>query len=241
MIIYFHASGLPDTGATYGRHMDSELIQIIIPAGTPPGGLAEVVNRHISESDRTALTGNLELLLINTHGSPGTLHLGGIEEENSDCDITIHNYQSLTSIFRPFFKPVAEGGLGVEIHGCGVAASSVTPHCLASGCDDIEDPDVGYRFVYALACGFNTRVRASIFSEQVSDYEGLFERNPHHKSGDLIEALPSSDPDWHGHAAHVIVPGLEQEGGTMTRLRATFHPPLILRDPRTDTTRRPLW
>lgn len=241
MIIYFHASRLADTGATYGRHMDSDLIHIIIPIGTPPSSLAGIVNRHISESDRADLVGNLELLLINTHGSPGTLHLGGIEEENSDCDITIHNYQFLTSIFRPLFKPVAEGGRGVEIHGCGVAASSLAPHCIVAGCNDIEDPDVGYRFVYALACGFNTRVRASTFSEQVADYDGLFEHNPDHKHGDLIEALPSSDTDWHGHVGHVNVPGLEHEGGTLRRLLASVHPPLVLRDPRTDTTRRPLW
>lgn len=222
MIIYLHAAGLVDTGAVYGRHLSRDTHQIIVPENTLPSRIRDIVTQSFSGSEDDFANGTVELLLINSHGSPGRLHLGGIT--NSESDIDIHNVNELTGIFRPLLKPVSQGGEGVEIHGCGIAAASLMM-CNGEPTDEIDDPEIGYRFVYALACGFNSRVRASA-SDQVPDYEGLFEDT-------LVQADADDDEDWHGHVFRPLNTGLLHEGGFMTQLRAMTNPPPISSDLRT--------
>lgn len=239
MIVYLHADGLSDTGATYGRHLGragAEIHQIIVPEDTPPSGLRAVVTRSFERTPRSLDPASIEMLMINSHGSPGTLHLGGILPENSECDITEDNVESLTAIFRPALKPLDQGGEGVEIHGCGVGSASLRQACDSSGCeltDEIEDGEIGYRFIYALARGFNTRVRASA-SNQIPDFEGLFENT-------MLEAMPGTDDDWHGHVINASSsslvhtpsgPGWLEHGAEWTRLGAVFRPPSHRDDPR---------
>ncbi len=210
MIIYLEAYEIPEAGATFGRHSGREVRHIILPEGTAPHQIGEIVSRSFSESESSSLSGTVDLLVINSHGSPGRLHLGGVTDSENDIDI--HNYERLTSVFRPLLKPRDQGGEGVEIHACQVAAGSLIDGCGHDECGSIEpeeiaDPEFGFRFVFALACGFNNRVRASVNS-QVADIDGLIE-------GVVVEARPDDDVDFHGHVVQLVDPRLSHSADSV--------------------------
>lgn len=242
MIVYLSAAGVDDAGRTFGRHLREDIHQIIVPENTSPSRISHIVTQSFREREGGAPAGSINLLVINSHGSPGRIHLGGVT--NSETDIDIHNESDLTSVFRPLLKPRDQGGEGVEIHACQIASGSLLRGSDGILTDEVEDAEIGFRFIYALARGFNIRVRTSS-SPQVTDYEGYFEDT-------LIEAEPDDDEDWHEHITSNNYPGLLHEGGNLTRLGAIFLPPPMTHDPRTgrrreipdprrDTTRRPLW
>jgi hypothetical protein len=186
VILYLHASGLVDTGRTFGRHRgERDVRHIVVPEDTRVSDIAPMVLASFSSEEQSAPGHIIELLMINSHGSPGRLHLCGTSDEATD--IFEGNASQFATPFRPWLRPLSEGGQGVEIHGCGICGGHLIP-----GTDEIDDAEIGFRFVYALACAFNIRVQASA-SAQVADDYGLFEDS-------LVVALPGDDGDldWHG-------------------------------------------
>jgi hypothetical protein len=206
MIVYLVSADIPDGNVTFERHRGRDVRRVTIPHGVAASGVGSRVLATFSEAERTAPAGLIESLIINTHGSPGIIHLGGITDD--DYDINIDNVDDFTAPFRPLMKPMEAGGEGVEIHSCGVAAAHVDP---ITG--EIDDGDRGFEFIYRLACGFGTRVRAS-GSDQIPDAEGLFEDT-------LVEATPGDESDSpRSHLVSVRDPRLLRPGGYLARVEA---------------------
>jgi len=248
MIVYIHSYDVADAGRTFGRHLGREVKHVVVPESTQVSDVARLVLSSFTVEERSSAAGSIDLLILNSHGSPGVLHLGGIEDDA--FDLHIGNAAAFAEPFARFLKSGRSGGQGVEIHGCGVAGGSLMRGCNGEVTDEIDDPHIGFRFLYALACGFESRVMASA-SPQVSDYDGFFEDTLICASPDSVVVTPDEDDsdDWNGHVFQVPESPLLHEGGVGTRIRAMFNPPPMAVDPRRsgprvpsrDTIRRPLW
>lgn len=211
MIVYLHSVDVSDAGRTFGRHRGQDVLHVQMPTDTAVSRAAEVVR-----SATGIVSGTIDLLVINTHCSPGRIHLSGVEDDT--YDVSEQNVELFAPPFAPMLKPADQGGQGVEIHGCYVAAGSVDPRT-----GEIDDPDLGLRFLYLLACGFRHQVMGTA-SPQVSDSAGLFE-------DDVVIAMPDSDPDWHGHLCRSSDPRISHRSSIETRIDA-FFTSLTWRDPR---------
>lgn len=207
MIVYIHSHDISDAGRAFGRHSGRDVRHVVVSEDTRPADVAARVREAFNDEERASREGLIDLLVINAHGSPGVIHIGGIEVDTND--VNIDNAEIFAQPFASLMKPTRNGGQGVEVHGCGVAAGSIDP---LTG--ETEDGEIGFRFVYALACAFGINVKAS-GSPQVSDSQGLFEDS-------LVEAFPSDDEDWNTHVFAVNDTDSVHEGGTWTRIEAMY-------------------
>lgn len=209
MIVYIHSHDVPDAGRTFDRHSASDVMHISLEERIMPAEVGHRVERALrTRTSREDVNETIDLLILNMHGSPGRLHIGGIED--ADYDVTEENAEAFSGPFASLLKRMgSDGGQGVELHGCYIAAASIDP---ISG--EIEDSEIGYRFIYKLANGFESRVLASA-SPQIADSEGLFEDS-------LIVAEPGDDGDWHGHVTRSLDPDYVHSGGILTRARSVL-------------------
>ncbi|MER3430668.1 MAG: hypothetical protein C4324_06425 [Blastocatellia bacterium] len=180
MIVYLHTVEKIDKARTFARHERSDVRHIGVPPGIDVRLLAKYVVRQFSEEEQKNPEGLIELLLINSEGNSGELYLGGAASEGSY--VYIGNAVPFGRSFARLLMPPRKGGQGVEIHGCAVAAPEIDPRT-----GSIRDAESGLRFIFALACGFNSRVRAS--------REPLGSENDDYFGESLAEAYPS-DGDW---------------------------------------------
>jgi hypothetical protein len=201
MIVYLHSSDAITGGRTLARHGSEDVWSVQIPPNTPVSRAAEVVRSAGGD-----IRGAIDLLVIDSHCSPGRIHLGG--EADDTFDITERNAGLFAQPFASMFKPADKGGRGVEILGSYVAAASVD-----SRTGEIDDPDLGVRFLYTLACGFLQRV-TGYASPQTSDAEGTFDG--------VVVAMPDSDPDWYSYLSRNSDRGVSHGGDFGTRMDTFF-------------------
>jgi hypothetical protein len=180
MIVYLHTVEKIDKARTFGRHERADVRHIAIPPGIDVRLLAQYVVRQFSEEEQKKPEELIELLIINTEGSCGELYLGGAAAEGSY--VYIGNAIPFGRSFARLLTPPRKGGQGIEIHGCAAAAPETDPRT-----GSIRNAEAGLRFIFALACGFNSRVRAS--------REPLITGNEEFFGESLVEAYPS-DGDW---------------------------------------------
>lgn len=192
------------------RHDGRDVRHVVVPAHTSVRSIAIGVLGVLTDEERATPNGSVDMLLFNSHGGPGIIHIGE--------GITHHNVATLGELTGPLLKPIVEGGEGIEIHCCEVAAGSTECellypstsqghamtrsilHSRSHARSEVSSPDeqnsIGVRFLYAMACSFDIRVRASLH-RQVPDWYGFFE-------GSIVEALPDTDIDWHSHVRQVM-------------------------------------
>lgn len=180
MIVYLHSAEKEKAIRTFDRHLRSDVRHVVVPKGADIRRLAEFVVSRFSDEEKKKPEGLIELLIIHSEGGPGEIHIGGSGEEGST--IYIGNAIRFGATFAKLLAPPRKGGQGVELHGCEAAAAETDPR---SG--EIRDADCGLKFIFALACGFNTRVRAS--------RDPLVPGNEEFFGESLAEAFPG-DGDW---------------------------------------------
>ncbi|MEW6361233.1 MAG: hypothetical protein AB1477_03840 [Acidobacteriota bacterium] len=199
MIVYLHSAEKAKNIRTFDRHRRSDVRHIVLPKGPDIRLIAEFVVSHFSDEEKQKPEGLIELLVINSDGTGGETYIGGADAEGSI--IYIGNAFSFGRSFARLLAPPRKGGQGIEIHGAAAAAPERDPR---SG--NIVDPNYGLKFIFALACGFNSRVRASC-EPQVSGNEEFFGET-------LAEAYPG-DGDWEDHV--FVRPGQDNPGNFASR------------------------
>lgn len=190
MYLYIHSDEMADTGRTFDRHRSMDVRHVVVPAETSVTEILRRATDELTAEERAASTPPIDLLIFNAHGSPGRIWIGE--------SISIHNVETLGSGLGGYFKPILNGGQGIEVHCCQVASQIVRgpeppPRTCAvrTGPTAVDLAETGVRFIYRMACSFGIRVRAS-FDSQIADSYGYFENS-------IAEATPSADADWHGH------------------------------------------
>ena len=189
MILYLHPYIIRYAGQTFGRHIgldvrDVHLLQGGIPKDGPSADIAEAVVRHFEDDESRSPDGLIDLLVIVADGGPGYMKLSGGEHDDQYL-IDVHNAEEFAAPFARLLKPRSHGGEGVEIHACGIAGPSRHP---VTG--EVEDAELGLRFVARLAVAFGQRVLAS-GDPALVEIDELFEDS-------LVEAQPSEDQDGDG-------------------------------------------
>lgn len=213
MFIYVHSDDIVDAGRTFARHTGLDVRHVIIPGGLSVPNVADRVVALLTDQERAAGGPIINMLLFNSHGSPGMIHIGeGIDE---------HNVSALAEPLRPLMRPINSGGEGVEVHCCQVAAGLRPEHAYRRTCSSLDEPSpeelnsIGVRFIYAMARDLGIRVRASL-DLQIPDWYGFFE-------GSMVEALPDEGADWHGHVRQLTSSPLLMEGDVDSlRWQSTF-------------------
>lgn len=186
MIIYIHPKDDRYAGKTFSRHIGLDVRHVMLPKFLGPQDVASRVVESFNEDERGEPDGRIDLLVIFADGGPGWIRLTDFGVDGED-KIDEREAARFAEPFSELMKPSREGGLGVEIHGCGAAAPAIDPYT-----GEMEDATVGLRFLYELAMGFNCTVRAS-GDPNLRELDDSY-------TDSLVEAHPEyDDPDWEGH------------------------------------------
>ncbi|MBN8682925.1 MAG: hypothetical protein J0L99_09730 [Chitinophagales bacterium] len=195
MIVYLNSTDFAHS--IYTRHLRadgliaSDVRVIQIDRGISVADMARAVINN-ARTGHPIAERSIYRLIINSHGSPGSIAIGN--------GINVNNVNDLAPL-RPYFTPLSQGGHGVLIDACLVAGGSSTSGPLVYGSDDnaceqeprfryigsmVCEPRAGYGFMMEMARVLDTKITAGFniqFGPNGRDAGGL--------EGNYIRVFPN--------------------------------------------------